>query len=438
MNTIIKSITKRFLLGLCLSSLLAFSVISNSATNLADAPIFSTNSVPGNVALVISAEFPTALGSAYTSGYSSAVDYIGYFDSKKCYVYNTNADINKNYFTPSGAATAARTCVSKWSGNYLNWALTQTVDPFRYALTGGYRSVDEVNLTVLEKAWASGQGGSVRTQIITANVATVTPYAWAGAKIRIAGLGNKFYISNGGLNTSGGTVTPANPIVTPTGVQPNDPTGTRVYEFFARVKVCESAANIEANCQPYGTNFKPEGLIQKNALKLNFGAFGYLNDSNKQRDGGVLRAKMAPLGPFKTDPGSINVVNPTPEWDAGTGIFRINPDQASATASGVSNSGVINYLNKFGLNTPGYKTFDPVGELYYTAIRYFKNQGNVASYISAATTAHKDGFPVINFAAGIEADDPIKYSCQANFVIDRKSTRLNSSHSTLSRMPSSA
>ena len=47
-------------------------------------------------------------------------------------------------------------------------------------------------------------------------------------------------------------------------------------------------------------------MIQKNSLKLNFGAFGYLNDDNLQRDGGVLRAKMAPLGPMKSVPGSVS------------------------------------------------------------------------------------------------------------------------------------
>ena len=387
-----------------------------AATNLADAPVFATNTVPGNVALVISAEFPTALGSAYTSAYSSAIDYIGYFDANKCYIYHTEADIRKHYFEPSGLA-AAHACVGKWSGNYLNWALTQTVDPFRYALTGGYRSIDEVGLTVLEKAWASGQGGSVVTPKITASVNRVTPYNWANARIQIAGLGNKFYISNDGLTDAGVIVTPENPILKQTDALPADATGTRVYEFFARVKVCVTAANKEANCVLYGVNYKPEGLIQKNATKLNFAAFGYLNDDNLLRDGGVLRAKMAPLGPMKSKPGFADEPNLAPEWSATTGIFLQNPNTADAAASGVNNSGVINYLNKFGLSTPGYKTYDPVGELYYTAIRYFKNQGSVASYTASATAAQLDDFPVINFTAGNSADDPIKYSCQANFVI---------------------
>jgi type IV pilus assembly protein PilY1 len=34
----------------------------------------------------------------------------------------------------------------------------QTIDPFRWALTGGYRSTDTATETILEKAYASNQG----------------------------------------------------------------------------------------------------------------------------------------------------------------------------------------------------------------------------------------------------------------------------------------
>ena len=85
----------------------------------------------------------------------------------------------------------------------------------------------------------------------------------------------------------------------------------------------------------------------------------------------------------------------------------------------VNNSGVMNYLNKFGQITPGsYKTYDPVGELYYAAIRYFKKLGNVPEYtnVGSATPATKttwvDGFPVIT-----NWNDPIQYSCQKNFIL---------------------
>lgn len=41
----------------------------------------------------------------------------------------------------------------------LNWATTQTIDSFRYALTGGYRVKDTTTETWLEKAHNDGQAG---------------------------------------------------------------------------------------------------------------------------------------------------------------------------------------------------------------------------------------------------------------------------------------
>ena len=67
-----------------------FITMAHAATPLADRPLFSTNSVPGNVTLALSVEFPTALGSAYTAAYDINAKYVGYFDADKCYAY-TNA-----------------------------------------------------------------------------------------------------------------------------------------------------------------------------------------------------------------------------------------------------------------------------------------------------------------------------------------------------------
>ena len=558
-----------------LLSLLLFSTsMAYANTLLSDRPMFSTNSVPGNVALVISAEFPTALGSAYTTAYDINANYVGYFDANKCYVYNnatnvatlrglyntgvnntpallantvddthwtliakpagagdlnnvhtantlgssttarpiggnaatpvgdytyrttfnipvgtnlsnvianftvayddrlvsvsvngtatgisnttlstrgelvslnkTNSafvigsntidirinnttantnmgmrvdkvyltfDADGSYFAPNSVAVA-HDCTGKWSGNFLNWALTQTIDPLRYALTGGYRSVDTSSLTILEKAWASGQGGTVVDASIAASAANKiivtksTPYNnLDGFNFKINGLQNKFYFTSASGNINGGATDGG----VPAAVGANT---ANVYEMFARVKVCDSAL-LETNCTRYpNNNYKPTGLIQKNAQKLNFAALGYLNDGDLKRDGGVLRAKMSALGPKMSIPNSVDIVNPNAEWNENTGVFTNNPDAVAATAAGVTNSGVINYLNKFGLTTPGYKTFDPVGELYYTAIRYLKNQGNVAAYTSGLDAAKIDGFPVFTTWA-----DPIQYSCQANFII---------------------
>lgn len=384
-------------------------------TNLADKPLFAVGTnLTGNVALALSVEFPTALGSAYTTGYSiSGQDYLGYFDPNKCYAYYISGGSSGNYFKPV-ATTTGHDCTAvtsgRWSGNFLNWALTQTIDPFRATLTGGYRAVDIVGLTVLEKAWATGQGGTVATPTISNNATLIsqsTPFTnLSTLVIRIAGLGNQFYFTGStSTNINSPSSVQADSTVTAT------PTSSKVYSMYARVQAC-SPTLLESSCTLYPNgDYKPTGLIQKNSLKLNFAAFGYLLDGNILRDGGVMRARMAALGPTMKS-GSTIVNNPNTEWDLNTGIFIQNPDPADATASGVTNSGVINYLNKFGLTNKSYKGYDPVGELYYATTRYFRKKGNVASYTSGANSTMIDGFPVIT-----AWDDPVKDACQSNFII---------------------
>src|SRR5262249_15016765 len=151
------------------------------------------------------------------------------------------------------------------------------------------------------------------------------------------------------------------------------------------------AGMLESNCRQYSSSAKPEGLIQQYSDELRVGVFGYLNDPNMLRDGGVLRAREKFVGQNLIVPGGGSSPNSNKEWDATTGVLITNPDptDASATTSAFStsvvNSGVINYLNKFGeLTTNTHKSYDPVSELYYTALRYLKHQGNVPEYTTMA------------------------------------------------------
>ncbi|MGS0755400.1 hypothetical protein ACVBEH_12310 [Roseateles sp. GG27B] len=132
---------------------------AQAQTALADQPVFSTLSVPGNLALALSVEFPTAISSAHTDlVYNVASTYLGYFDPGKCYDYHFHlTDDTQRYFFPTGL-TANHTCLLKWSGNFMNWATMQTIDPFRWALTGGYRSTESGSLTILEKAYGANLG----------------------------------------------------------------------------------------------------------------------------------------------------------------------------------------------------------------------------------------------------------------------------------------
>ena len=417
------------LLALC-AALAAAPGNAPAATALADQPVFTNTAVAGNVALALSVEYPTAVSVAHTdTTYSSANTYIGYFDPAKCYLYKYNTDETQRYFYPAGLA-ATRICTGsqgdKWSGNFLNWATMQTIDPFRWALTGGYRSTDTTTLTLLEKAWASGQGGASnfpdRSLGTSTLVADNTPFSESRLRMRIQGLGNKLrFTTNGDVNAAG----------TPTVWDPsNSFNNNTVYELSVRVKVCDTntgtAGPMEANCTAYPSGtYKPTGLVQQYANKVRYSAFGYLADGSLTRDGGVLRARQKFVGPTITVPNQPDAPNPATEWDENTGIIAINPDatDASDTAAQfgvtITNSGVINYLNKFGeITRSNYKTYDPVSELYYAVLRYFKNLGNVPEWTSmtGATTATKttwaDGFPVIT-----TWNDPIQYSCQRNFVL---------------------
>ena len=391
-----------FLLTLCI----AVAATPVQAT-VAQAPLLlGGGNVPGNLALVPSVEFPTVISVANVSNtYSHSATYTGYFDSEKCYEYNRQqvthiyfGTISGNdgggYFTPT---RWSRTCngAQEWSGNYLNWATTQTIDPFRMALTGGYRAVDSATQTILEKATRANRTDYFPNRSVTGNttITNISPY------------------TSGTLSSS---VTSANSSASAAvqNYQRNKTlritNGTSTAYFSVRVEVCKSQALLEANCVRYGNVWKPEGLIQRYANDIRYSAFSYLNIDGNTRNGGVLRAQQKYVGQSMRVPGvSGSSTNPDAEWSPTTGIIHTNPHNDAT-----GNSGVINYINKFGELTNVHKSNDPASELYYTALRYFKNQGNIAAYSNTTDEAQKDKFPVITNWA-----DPIQYACQKNVVL---------------------
>lgn len=402
----------------------------HAITPLADQPLFTNIGVPGNLALALSVEFPTAVSVAHLGAYSDSIavrprPYEGYFDPTKCYDYHFSPVEAERHFRPSGIATLRR-CIGpnagKWSGNFLNWATMQTIDPFRWALTGGYRVVDTEEVTILEKAWASGQGGTGnfpnKTMSGSALISGATPFSVNEFRMRIQGLGNRMRFTATG-NVNAGVVQPFS----------GDWDPSTVYEVSVRVRVCDPSpgtGGVESNCKQYPSgHWKPEGLLQQYSDRMRFSVFGYLNDNDILRDAGVLRTRKKFVGPTRPVPGSTPVHNPAMEWDPVTGILLSNPDAVDAAETSaawgiaINNSGAINYINKFGQITPGnYKSHDPVGELYYAALRYLRGLGNVSEWSRPNTgnlvtrRQRADGFPVIE-----DWDDPISYSCQRNFVL---------------------
>lgn len=426
-------------LAAALTALLGLAFVSPAAaqTNLADQPIAATANVPGNLALALSVEYPTAISVANIGSYADASTYLGYFDPLKCYTYVfISSAPSSSYFKPAYGPTGTNLhdCSGnpgQWSGNFLNWATMQTIDPFRWALSGGYRSVDTTTQTILEKAWGSAQGtpaanfnyrGSdeaAPNHLPHSLISKVTPFgSWTNFDTGVWGNGNQMVFSGSGSGyTTLVTATTGAPVdlssVSAANASPSGP-----YKVYVRVDVCDAttvlgAAGLESNCVKYGSNYKPEGLMQQYSNKVQYSAFSYLFHNGHDRQGGVLRKPMGFIGPTYPQPLSTAVVaNTRAEWDPATGIQYTNPDTASAGSSGVSQSGAINFLNKFGESAQNYEYYDDVSELYYAAVRYYENLGNVAEWTNALTATELDGFPALTTWT-----DPISYSCQKNFIL---------------------
>ena len=191
------------------------------------------------------------------------------------------------------------------------------------------------------------------------------------------------------------------------------PVKSRYMPYHAVVRVCDDADSAQTygtnhpttsiQCTQYPNNkYKPTGLMQERIADMRFGALGYANVPGRGIHGGVLRARMKSLlgetaimttagnatQPIKSTGERVNL---GAEVNVNTGQFIVNPDVLDASNSRVNNSGVINYLNKFG-DYAGYKTNDPGAELYYVAQRYLRNAGFPEEYISFKADGNQSTF----------------------------------------------
>lgn len=202
--------------------------------------------------------------------------------------------------------------------------------------------------------------------------------------------------------------------------------GTKIGPMYARVKVCDGAEATTRTelCARYPDgNYKPIGEIQKNSEGTRISAFGYVAENGNGRYGGAMRAPMRFTGPSYRDTSGAIQTNPQPEWNLNNGVFALDP---LGTAPIFATSGVINYLNKFGTTGTikgSYKSNDPVGELYYEALRYFQGLGPTPAAISGLADASYDGFPVYGTSAEAPKTlagwvDPLQNACQRrNFIL---------------------
>ena len=346
--------------------------------------------------------------------YNNSTEYIGYFNPLKCYTYDGDK------FVVAGDATNHQ-CSSQWSGNLLNWATMTAMDGFRRSLTGGNRSTDTSSDTILlgaRQTLGTGDSWYPMKQIPYESASLYSPYANNSTRYIVRQV-NGFSVCSNSNCTVKETGSGETRFPTTSGA-------TNVTAAFKlQVQVCSTASGLETNCNT--SNNKPEGLLQRYASRMRFALMSYAmtGNANINRDGGVLRSNMKwiankiPYGLKYHDSGGSIVTctteagctNPEAELNA-NGTFISNPDGITG-----GNSGIINYINKFGYNS-GYKSYDPISEMYYEIIRYFKNLGpSTDIYCNGLTTTTDDGFTYFCPGSGRSWRDPYLYRCQAGVVL---------------------
>lgn len=438
MFTFISRVHRLSLNRILLAGVMSMTVCSGamaSTTTLSDTPIYSTSNVPANLMLALSVEYPTGTVGAYTdaSGYSASTTYLGYFDSAKCYQYNSNT--GAGYFVPVN--TSGPVCSGYWSGNMLNWALMTSLDEFRQALTGGNRVTDTSSLTVLERSnlnsSQSSTGNFPNKEIATSvNVAPSTVIGDSNYSslstvwLKSAGQGTTFVISNNSSFSNNGS----------TG-NGNNSVKNIAATYNAEVEVCVSGM-LESNCNSAhsstdyvgaGVYNKPDGLIQQDYTKIRVGASAYAFLYGNAQPNGVVRALLRDNGPTTYNGYGARQTNSYTEWNATTGIFNTNPDAADSTygtapgGAAFTTSGAINYLNKFGYSV-NYETYDTVGDLYWATLAYYMQVPLDSSYTTGLTASNSTdpSFPVFtgtpaNSSSKPTVNDPIKYTCQNNAIV---------------------
>jgi type IV pilus assembly protein PilY1 len=285
--------------------------------------------------------------------YKHSYRYFGYFDNKRCYVYNTST----NRYVPTrlenaSTATNPTYCGStnEWHGNFLNWATTTRMDVVRRILYGGYRSTDDslvsgTSLTVLERAHLPTDAHAFAKYYQGADIQLLTPFGTIASPVTEISICNASF-RNGTVQYSHGAPSAPSILVAkgnfslwnsnerwqcywsedksasngnvyansginagasnPSRVTNGLGTGYAVGSYTARVEVCKTGLDgavapltgftddEEGRCKLYPLgNYKPAGLLQKFG-EANQAAFGMMTGSfNKNISGGVLRKNVA-------------------------------------------------------------------------------------------------------------------------------------------------
>ncbi len=373
---------------------------------------------------------PDAEGEADTS-YVHGYNYYGYFDSEKCYEYNTTSNrFNPTRITDDGYCNAGGVN-NEWSGNFLNWTSMTRMDAVRKILYGGMRQQgqDTSSITVLERAFLPQDAHSFAKYYNGTDIGSLTPFgnitmgqsnndsgiticntteptnrnnlsqSDTGAPLMRIARGNfSLWASNERWQCRWGmAANDNNPalsgIVAHTSSPANSGSNNRRLggrDFIVRVKVCDSTLEHGGeNCKDYNGALKPIGLLQEYGEDDQI-HFGLMTGSyTKNKSGGVLRKTVGSMvdevnanGTFKIPASGNSIVGTLDRlriygyrFDDGTyhrGSHSNNNDGSDAcvwSRSSFSDGHCTNWGN-------------PQSEIFLESLRYLSGQTPNSAFVA--------------------------------------------------------
>lgn len=369
--------------------------------------------------------------------YVHSYRYYGYFNDATCYDYQNGR------FEPHSSASG-RYCDGQWSGNFLNWATMTRIDVVRKILYGGYRQVDTATDTVLERAMLPNDAHSFTKYYNGTDIHLLTPYddvtsgldettdtgiticnttdpatrslsqsVNAPPLMRVVPGNYSLWASNERWQCRYGNYGNGN-VPERTGLYARSQSPASGSDYNVRVKVCVPGL-LEENCEPYGNNFKPRGLLQEYSRDDSL-LFGLMTGSYvKNKSGGILRKNVGRIsdeinadGTFVTPAngeGIINTLNQLRVYG-----YRFDDGTYHRGAHGeTGRNGSDGCLWGRGTFADGHCTNwgNPIAEIYLESLRYLAGKAVNSEFAPTGTTdsAYISGLPQAAWTRPITQDN---------------------------------
>ena len=336
--------------------------------------------------------------------YTPSIDYFGYFDSYKQYIYNSAL----NRFEPVASTDDKKVTqpnTNRWSGDFLNYLTMTRMDCLRKVLYGGKRSTDTSTETVLERSFIPQDVHSWGKEYTSEaydgyKISDYTPLTSPAAGTRHL-FGNTtrtsktspplLLILKNNTHRIWDWAGKERPVLNnKIGVGTEVPTGPcDIYQVYVQVGVVGTGFTPDLErFKKYGTGtaYKPVGLLQKFG-EDNRMYFGLISGTYKNNlSGGVLRKNISSIrneinpatGQFTSVHGIIYTINTFAITDYNYTKHRYN--------GGWENNHPLPLSNK---KFPDWG--NPLGEMLYEALKYFGGGTKTIKFNENISDGNDDG-----------------------------------------------